>query len=185
LRSQSFPDILTGQMESPWKPQLNSSFDWPPPLMPITEKNVGALVVGAVLAVVTTGLLVVGLGLLVVGRGLLVVVLLVVVGLLVVVVRRVVVLGLVVVVLLVVVVRLVVVVLLVGLTLKEFENKFLEGIPPEDFGTSSGIWLSEGLSDREAHSPGYWSEQDVPEGQLEHEGPCLYISPLMKFPAGP
>jgi len=168
--------------------------------MPTTEKKVGALVVGAVLAVVTTGLRVVGLGLrvvglgrLVVGLGLLVVVLLVVVGRLVVVVRRVVGLGLlvvVVVVLVVVVLLVVVVVLLVGLALKslfenKFENKFSVGTPPEDLGSSSGIWLTDGLRDREAQSPGYWSEQDIPEGQLEHEGPCLYIWPLMKFPAGP
>ena len=36
-----------------------------------------------------------------------------------------------------------------------------------------------------AHKPGKSEEQEVPEGQAEHAGPALYISPRMKLPPGP
>ena len=37
----------------------------------------------------------------------------------------------------------------------------------------------------ETQSPGYCWEQTEPGWQLEQAGPERYISPLMKFPAGP
>lgn len=94
---------------------------------------------------------------------------------------------LVVVILLVVVVIFTVVTLVVVVGGTDVCNLFFDGGGCDVLVVFMTLGLLNIGGDREPweQSPGYWREQEVPDGHLEQAVPCSYIWPLMKLPLGP